>query len=76
MDDFISRQAVLNLPQDKIRNIRGEVIARCIDVKDIDALPSADVVPVIRCGDCVCHSQCLHEQYLGLNGFCSFGERR
>lgn len=74
--DTISRQAVLNLPQNKIRNIRGEVIERCVDVEAVKALPSADAVLVVRCVDCVCHSICLHEQYLGLNGFCSHGERR
>ena len=76
MDDLIDRHAVLNLPLSKIRSIRGEVIERCIDVEDVKALPSADAVLVVRCGDCVCHSTCLHEQYLGLNGFCSHGERR
>lgn len=39
-------------------------------------LPSADVVPVVRCKDCDCHGTCTHEQYLGLDGFCSHGERR
>ena len=41
----------------------------------IGELPSADVVPVVRCKDCNCHGTCTHEQYLGLDGFCSHGER-
>ena len=39
-------------------------------------MPPADVVPVIRCRDCDCHGTCTHEQYLGMDGFCSHGERK
>lgn len=31
---------------------------------------------IIRCKDCLIHGVCRFEQYLGLNGFCSHGERR
>ena len=47
-DDYISRQAVLNLPQRITRNFVGEVVARSIDVEDIKDLPAADVVPVVH----------------------------
>lgn len=46
MTDYISRQDVLNLPQSIERNLRGEIVERSIDVKDIEALKPADVVPV------------------------------
>ena len=46
--EYIRRQDVLNLPQSIERNLRGEVVERSIDVKAIEALPSADVAPVIR----------------------------
>lgn len=39
--DTISRQAVLSLPRDTLRNIRGEVVSEMIDVKDIESLPSS-----------------------------------
>lgn len=31
---------------------------------------------LVRCRDCYWHSKCRFEQGLGLNGFCSKGERR
>ena len=45
-DEYISRQDVLNLPQSIERNLRGEIVERSIDVKDIETLEPADVVPV------------------------------
>ncbi len=35
-----------------------------------------EFVRVVRCRDCYWHSQCRFEQGLGLEGFCSKGERR
>ena len=46
MSDYIRREDVLNLPQSTERNLRGEIVERSIDVKDIEALKPADVVPV------------------------------
>ena len=48
MDDYISRQAVLNLPQSITRNFMGEVVERSIDIEDVKTLPAADVVPVVH----------------------------
>ena len=48
MDDYISRQAVLNLPQSITRNFMGEVVERSIDVEDVKAIPAADVAPIVR----------------------------
>lgn len=39
--DLISRQAVLALPKDRIRNMKGEIVEETIDVADIKALPPA-----------------------------------
>ena len=44
--EYISKQDVLNLPQNIERNLRGEIVERSIDVKAIESLPSADVAPV------------------------------
>lgn len=45
-DEYISKQDVLNLPQSIERNLRGEIVERSIDVKDVEALKPADVVQV------------------------------
>lgn len=56
MSDYISRQDVLNLPQSIERNLRGEIVERSIDVKDIEALKPADVVQVVQCQNCKHHT--------------------
>ena len=38
--------------------------------------PTVDAVEVVRCKDCVSHNLCKFEQFQGLNGFCSYGERK
>jgi len=46
----------------------------------VTTLPSADVVPVVRCDDCVYYGSrrwCeLHSSVFDDNAFCSYGERR
>ena len=41
MDELISRQAVLELPRNLTRNMRGKVVEESIDVELIEALPPA-----------------------------------
>ena len=41
MIDLISRQSVLALPRNRIRNMRGEIVEESINVADIETLPSA-----------------------------------
>ena len=41
----------------------------------VDA-PNVDAVEVVRCKECVSHNICKFEQFQGLNGFCSCGERK
>ena len=48
MTDYIRKQDVLNLPQSIERNLRGEIVERSIDVKDVEALKPADVAPVVH----------------------------
>ena len=38
--------------------------------------PTVDAVEVVRCKDCIVHNFCKFEQYQGLDGFCSYGERK
>lgn len=42
----------------------------------LEKAPTVDAVPVVRCKDCVSHNLCKFEQFQGLNGFCSYGERK
>lgn len=44
-DEYIRKQDVLNLPQSIERNLCGEIVERSINLKDIEALEPADVVP-------------------------------
>ena len=41
----------------------------------IDAQPTAAVVEVVRCKECLLHGKCKFELGLGSEGFCSQGER-
>ena len=41
-----------------------------------DYLIANDVVPVVRCKDCLMEQVCTIAQWLGEDGFCSDGERR
>ena len=47
-----------------------------VDAKQIADAPNVDAVEVVRCKDCVSHNICKFEQFQGLNGFCSYGERK
>lgn len=48
--------------------------------KSILSIPAADVVPVVRCDDCVYYGSrrwCeLHSSVFDDNAFCSYGERK
>ena len=48
----------------------------CEHMRIIDSQPTIDAVEVVRCKDCRSHNMCNFEQYQGLDGFCSYGERR
>ena len=41
-----------------------------------DSVIEEDVVEVIRCKDCKMEYGCRVTQWLGENGFCSYGERK
>lgn len=44
--------------------------------KVLETAQTIDAVEVVRCKDCVSHNFCKFEQYLGLDGFCSYGGRK
>lgn len=72
MSDLISRKAAIDIADD---------LRDCISVEGywawterLKKLPSA--AEVVRCKDCMMLQFCRFAQGLGLNGFCSQGERR
>lgn len=91
MADLIDRQAARHAlgnviaegatPQELVRNYKDIVLGR------IEALPSADVIEVVRCKDCI-HSdhwyrdksRCFlwHESGIDVfdDGYCNYGKRR
>ncbi len=79
MADYIDREAALSA-QNKSMNL-NEMRAR------LQRIPAADVIPVVRCRDCrfarfgpewiICENfNGLCTTALGLEDFCSHGERR
>lgn len=79
MSDTINRRDAINALDCDI-TITGkenaDVVVKTIQmfVDRIKALPPAQTI--IRCKDCYYHPACPHEQYLGLDGFCSHAEER
>ena len=84
-NDYIRKQDVLNLPQNKTRGMYGVIVRRDISVADIKSLEPADVVPVVRCKNCKHHAydeifSCYWCEYPGRvrdttpDGFCEKGE--
>lgn len=101
MPEYIDREKVYDLLVDKKDEIRGGNSYRFLDdaakaeynkIEDIEDLvsdiPAADVVPVVRCKECVhclkgnsessyhlCMRRSIFPQEVHLEDFCSFGER-
>ena len=72
-NDLISRSALLESAREYDLNV---MVVDAVEAEDILAAPTVDVVEVVRCKDCVSHNLCKFEQFQGLNGFCSYGERK
>lgn len=59
----------------KLRNIvLTDKNLKCLSFRRADADP-IEFIKVVRCKDCQCHGTCRYEQYLGLDGYCSKGEK-
>lgn len=77
-EEYIPRSAVLSKTHDiHVKSKAGDVdySHRCIDPSDVEAIPAADVRPVVLCRDCKMRQYCKVAQYLGKDGFCSYGEK-
>ena len=93
MDEYISREATLKKLCYKCNNELSEEPCEpsdCFIIEAIRSLPSIDVVPVVRCGECVhqyrqdygplagarfCNVWCMING-MGDDGFCNYGERK
>ena len=54
---------------------------RCTEYADIDAIPAADVFPVVRCKDCLAYESAdgfcyVHADHMNEDDFCSKGTKR
>ena len=89
MDDYISRQEVLDKAYAYGNRLEPE--GYCVEVEDIQTLPAADVVEVVRCQDCKHWNKnyyqdietCFEhrnvdgtEQAMRPDDYCSYGEKR
>ena len=90
MADYIDRQAVVDVicdmhigGKDGVVNALPHTYGADLReiIEQIDSLPSADVVEVVRCKDCKWHRgqwQCLNTETYGfrLDDYCSLAEMR
>lgn len=81
MSNYISRQAAIEAIMRSVE-LDNAYELKLQQIKDIHAIPAADVVEVVRCKDCrywkellpVCER--IHRAGWGVNDYCSFGERK
>lgn len=98
MSDLINRQDAIDLvehrmkhnPMKSVQFIQGLQDGYLRVISDLNRLPSADVVEVVRCRDCTWwksifswngkeHKVCVRESYepqRDSNDYCSYAERR
>lgn len=87
MDDVIERYCKECNKRRGIKNGKWKVIYQIGDApcracsiddmkEDIERFPTIDAVEVVRCKDCRWGHLCVFGQHLGLDGFCSKGERK
>lgn len=72
MTECIERESAKRAVDYAVELSNSEYDAVC---NALDGIPAADVVPVVRCKDCNQIQRCKFGQYLGLDGYCSLGER-
>ena len=78
MDEYISKQDAIDAFNRAVQDVG------ILDADDIETvfemLSPVDVVPVVRCDDCVYYGSrrwCeLHSSVFDDNAFCSYGERK
>ena len=77
MAEYIERDALIKklFPYGMPDNGNYGINAKAVRVA-VERAPAADVVEVVRCEDCDKERDCKTAQFLGENGFCSYGERK
>ena len=89
MAEYIDREALIKEIEKGIvfsgrlnsRMLRAELRGANLVVEKVKIAPTADVIPVVRCKDCVNYGICCHhkEECGGIfddDDFCSYGERK
>ena len=56
--------------------LRGMVIKLLWCIKKVGKAPTIDAVEVVRCKHCQHRKTCKHTRALGINGYCSDGEKK
>ena len=75
--DYISREALgIGLCNPDVFEDKGYAKGWNAAIEIIQNAPAADVREVVLCRDCREQQVCRIAQYLGLDGFCSNGERQ
>lgn len=85
MKEYVERRAVLDIVAGWCPDDDGSV-EKTGDLRDmldeLEAIPAADVVEVVRCHECILHDSCYTEdviKFARLNDdrrFCGFGKRK
>lgn len=87
MAEYIEREAVLAKQYNASNFVNPMLAEMVVDVGDIEDIPAADVVEVVRCKECrywqdnnggYPHEECRwgKDETPDADDFCSYGERR
>ena len=87
MSDYIKREdAITALEEWAVNLINPKFIVKEDAICALKDIPSADVVEVVRCKDCIHNDQCKHRVVMWVEDpintwhkdidFCSYGERK
>lgn len=80
MAECIEREALLHdIEQSVVYTARGKITSAEMRgahkiIERIKCAPAVDVAPVVRCKDCKQLQCCNFTQFLGVDGYCSYGE--
>lgn len=76
MAEYIEREAAIDaIMKVYVRTAGYKARERVFKAEEaVYHLPVADVAPVVRCKDCKQLQCCNFTQFLGVDGYCSYGE--
>lgn len=89
VEDYISREAAIEAVCNSSAHTckRGECFNSCNEAKALSSVPAADVMPVVRCRECIYWEPASPSRKSGncnrsfdipawANDFCSYGKRK